>query len=416
MTNPESIDEKAIREQVEASLNQMDKSRFDLKDDPSDADGPDDGEESKSGKLPTGTIASIDGNSVFVELGPRTQGVITIDEFDEPPQPGQTYEFSLVSIQDGLWTLSRREARALATWKELEKGRQVKATVIGENSGGLEMKIGPVGAFMPASEIDLKRIESFTEFVGQTMVCEVIEVARRRKRVVISRRLVLAKERRESRTRTMESMTVGQVVRGTVEKLEPFGAFVDIGGGVSGLLHVSNLSHQRVQDPASVLTPGQVIEVQILEIKNGGKRIGLGMKQLQADPWDGVEKRYRPGSVLTGKVIRIAEFGAFVEVMPGIEGLLHKSQLSPDRVNRVEDAVAVGGEVTVRVVSVDPAARRLSLSRLSERGHLIGSEEDVGGEEINSYLHKGDGPVAGTNLGALLREAMENAAKRPNKR
>ena len=414
MSNDESIDEKAIREQVEASLDKMDPAKLEV---PDENDASAVAEESKGGssggksgsKLPTGTIVSVDGQNVFVELGPRTQGVISIEEFDEPPQPGQEYEFSLVSITDGLWTLSRREARTLATWRDLEQGRRVKATVIGENSGGLEMKIGPVSAFMPASEIDVRRVEDFTSLVGQVMVCEVMEVHRRRKRVVISRRAVIQAERRESRERTMESLAAGQVVKGKVEKIESFGAFVDIGGGVSGLLHVSNISHQRVQDPSTVLTEGQDVEVKILEIKNGGKRIGLGMKQLQADPWDGVDKRFRAGTVTNGKVVRIAEFGAFVEIEPAVEGLLHKSQLAPERINRVEDVVQVGSEVTVRVQSVDMAAKRLSLSRLSERGHLIGSEDDVGGAEIDKYLTRDDAPSSGTNLGALLREAMEKS-------
>lgn len=403
MSDSEQLDEKAIRDQLNASLESMEA--------PIEEPTPEQPEgESASGnsKLPKGTVTAVDGQQVFVELGPRTQGVASIDEFDEAPAVGQVYEFSLVSIQDNLWTLSRKEARTLATWQNLEKGRQVKATVIGVNSGGLEMKVGPVAAFMPASEVSTNRIEDFTPLVGETWVCEVMEVIKRRKRVVISRKAVLMRERRESRGRTIETLKEGQVVRGKVEKVEPFGAFVDIGGGVTGLLHVSNLSHTRVEDPNTVLTAGQDVEVQILEIKNGGKRIGLGMKQLQADPWEAARERYRPGTVVKGKVVRIADFGAFVELETGIEGLLHMSQLSPDRVNRVQDVVNMGDEVTVRVQSFEMKTRRVSLSRLSERGHLIGSDEDLGGDEIKKYLHKStDAPSGGTNLGALLRAAME---------
>ena len=425
MTEEEKIDEQAIRAQLDAAMDKME-----VPPEPTpeaaDAAGATEAPSASSSGSPggkrggggagdphlhKGTIVSVDGPEVMVELGPRTQGVINVEEFDDAPEVGQEFEFSLVSIKDGLWTLSRKEARTLATWQNLQKGKAVKATVIGENSGGLEMKVGPVSAFMPASEVDTKRVEDFAPYVGQTFVCEVIEVARKRKRVVLSRKGILYRERREARERTLESMTEGQVVRGKVEKLEGFGAFVDLGGGLSGLLHVSNISHKRVADPSSVLEVGQDVEVQILEIKNGGKRIGLGMKQLQADPWDAVREKFRNGQVTQGKVVRIAEFGAFVEIAEAVEGLLHKSQLSPERVNRVEDAVKVGDDVTVRVQSIDPEARRISLSCLTDRGTMIGAEDDVGSEEVDKYMSRG-GDSGGQNLGNILRAAMEEAQKR----
>ncbi|MBI4881523.1 MAG: S1 RNA-binding domain-containing protein [Planctomycetes bacterium] len=406
------IDEQAIRAQLERALEAMD---ADAAGPNEEEAAPEEGPQGGSGDphLHGGTILSVQGKDVFVELGPRSQGVISSDEFEQPPAPGERYEFTLVSIQDGLWTLSRKEARVLATWKELARGKSVKATVIGENSGGLELKVGPVSAFMPASEIALSRVADFAPFVGQTMICEVMEVSRRRRRVVLSRRAVLQRERREQRERTLLTLAAGQVVRGRVEKIEPFGAFVDIGGGVTGLLHVSNISHKRVADPASVLCVGQEIEVQVLEVKEGGKRIGLGMKQLEADPWDTARERIRAGQVVRGRVARLAEFGAFVELEGAIEGLLHRSQLAPERVNRVEDAVKVGDEITVRVQAIDAENRRISLSRLGERGGLLGSDEDVGNADVGRYLESGSAPTTGTNLGALLREALERREKKP---
>lgn len=420
MSTEPNLDEQAIRAQMDAHLAKMGEASLGP-----DAGGGDHEARRKKGgghhghgapaqdipHLAKGTITSLDGNKVMVELGPKSHGQISLEEFDEAPKVGEEFEFSLVSIQDGIWALSRKEARTLATWKELEKGRIVKAQVIGENSGGLELKVGPVAAFMPASEIDVKRVEGFTGFVGQTWVCEVIEVAPKRKRVVLSRRAVLARERRESRERAFETIAVGQVVKGKVDKLEPFGAFVDLGNGVSGLLHVSNISHTRIGDPSQVLKVGQDVEVQILEIKPG-KKIGLGMKQLTSDPWEAAAARLKPGMILQGKVARLQEFGAFVEVESGVEGLIHRSQLSPDRVMKISDVVKEGDAVTVRVVNVDAKARRIGLSRLTERGHLIGSDEDVGTEERDRYLQKGTGPVAGTNLGALLREAMAKREKK----
>ena len=431
MTEDQKIDEQAIRAQLDAAMNKMEVAPEPSLETPGESEGaaapnpaaPKAGR--RGGKrsgggggeaqvhVHKGTIVSVDGPEAMVELGPRTQGVISVEEFDEPPEVGAEFEFSLVSIKDGLWTLSRKEARTLATWKNLEKGRSVKATVIGENSGGLEMKVGPVSAFMPASEVDTKRVEDFASYVGQTFVCEVIEVVRKRKRVVLSRKGILYRERREARDRTLESMTPGQVVSGKVEKIEGFGAFIDLGGGLSGLLHVSNISHKRTDDPSTVLTVGESVEVQILEIKNGGKRIGLGMKQLQADPWEAVKEKFRQGQVTKGKVIRIADFGAFVEITDAVEGLLHKSQLSPDRVNRVEDAVSVGAEVTVRIQSIDLEAKRISLSCLTDRGTMIGAEDDVGSEVVDKYMSRGkDAGAGGQNLGNILRAAMEQAQKK----
>ena len=394
MSDKEKINEAAVRAQLDAALENM--AMDPEPTDPSESAQPEgrasqatEGDRKAGSRsrgpaedphLHKGTVTAVQGRDVFVELGPRTQGMISIEEFEEPPEPGVEYEFSLVSIQDGLWTLSRREARTLATWRDLARGKSVKATVIGENSGGLELKIGPVSAFMPASEIATGRIEDFSPYIGQALVCEVMEVSKRRKRVVLSRRAVLSREKRESRDRTLESLAVGQVLRGKIEKVESFGAFVDLGGGVTGLLHVSNISHKRVDDPTTVLSLGQDVEVQVLEMKEGGKRIGLGMKQLAADPWDDLGSRFK---------------------------------VSPDRINRVEDAVKVGEELKVRVQSVDLATRRISLSRLNERGALLDSEEDMGSEEMNRYLDTGTGPVSGTNLGALLREALEK--KQPRK-
>ncbi|MEW6744955.1 MAG: S1 RNA-binding domain-containing protein [Planctomycetota bacterium] len=368
------------------------------------------GEDEDEPHIAAGVVVSISGEDVFVELGPRTQGVISIREFDPPPRVGETYEFSMVSVKDELWTLSRKDALVRATWKNLVVGHAVKATVSGQNRGGLELTIGPVRAFMPISEIALERVEDLAPYLGQTMLCEIIEVSRGAKKVVLSRRAVLEHEREQAREKTRAALAVGKVVTGRVEKIEPFGAFVDLGGGITGLLHVSNISHQRVKDPADVLTVGQQVEVQILSFEQDGKRIGLGMKQLAADPWHEVQQRYKADQIVTGRVTRIVDFGAFVELEPGVEGLLHFSQISPERVRAVGDAVQEGAEVTVRVVDVDPKKRRLSLSRLTARGALIGSEELVSAEKVKDYGQQG--PSSGTNLGALLREALEKKQKK----
>lgn len=368
------------------------------------------GKGGKSGKgggnLIPGTVEGISGDDVIVELGPTMQGVIKVTEFEEPPQVGQKFEFTLNGKEDDLWILSRREAKLMAAWDELVPGSHCKARVTGVNTGGLELKVGPVAAFMPASQCALHRVEDLSQFLNQTMTCEVLEVDPSKKRLLLSARRVLEAEADAARSETIGKLQAGQKVTGKVTRVEGFGAFVDIGGGLEGLMHVSNISRARVENPAEVLKAGQQVEVMVLEIKEGGKRIGLGMKQLEPDPWDDVGSRYTPGTIAQGKVVRLMDFGAFVELEAGIEGLLHVSQLSNQRVMRVQDAVKVDEELAVRIVSVEPGRQRISLSRLDERGAVIGSEDAVDGKVIDEMIEQNSGKQASTNLGNLFRRAM----------
>ena len=361
------------------------------------------GERGGGEKLVPGTVDGISGKDVIIELGPTMQGVIKVMEFDEPPAVGAKFEFTLHGQEDGLWLLSRRAAKAMAAWNELEVGAHCKAQVTGVNTGGLELKVGPVAAFMPASQAALHRVEDLSQFIGQTMTCEVLEVDPSRKRLLLSARRVLEAEREVARSETVGKISSGQKVTGKITRIETFGAFVDIGGGLEGLMHVSNISRTRVENPNEVLKAGQQVEVMILEIKDGGKRIGLGMKQLEPDPWDEAQARFAPGSIVQGKVTRLMDFGAFVEIGPGIEGLLHVSQLGSNRTARVRDAVSEGQELAVRIISVDPGQQRISLSLLDERGAVIGSEDAVDGSVIDEVIEQSSGNSASTNLGNLFK-------------
>ena len=358
-------------------------------------------------RLKRGTVVGVSGDDVFVELGPRAQGVISLAEFEAPPKVGEAFDFTLAGREDDLWKLTRREARALAEAADVEAGSHVKARVTGQNTGGLECRVGSLPAFLPASQVALRHEADLSVYLGQTLVCRVLEVDRERKRVLLSRRAVLEEERAQSHKESLGRLSVGQKVKGKVTRVEAFGAFVDLGGGLEGLVHVSNLSRRRVEDAKSVLAPGQEVEVQVLAIQEDGKRIGLGMKQLEADPWQDASSRIAPDSVLTGKVTRVVEFGAFVELEPGLEGLVHVSQLGKDRVRRASDVVKAGQELTVRVVSVDAARGRLSLSRLDARGAVLGSEESVDAKVIDQALAEAQPKKLGTNLGALLRKKLE---------
>lgn len=361
--------------------------------------------------LMRGTVVGFSGDDAIVELGPTMQGVIPKVEFDEPPKIGATFDFSLRGRDDDLWLLSLQEAKTLAAWDQLSVGARVEARVTGQNTGGLELKIGPISAFMPASQVSLSREDDLAQFLNQKLVCEVLEIDMSRKRVLLSRRVVLEDERSEQRKETLGHLTTGMQITGKVTRVEPFGAFVDIGGGIEGLVHVSNISRKRVESAAEVLKKGDQVKALILEIKEGGKRIGLGLKQLEADPWDEVQSRFAIGQILQGKVVRLMEFGAFVELSAGIEGLAHISQLAKDRLRRVQDAVKVGELVSVRVLSIDTKLKRIALSRLDERGALIGSEDSVASSEIDEMLQKNQPPRSGMNLGNLFKKALDQKKK-----
>jgi ribosomal protein S1 len=387
-----------LRREVDSALEGVNLQEIDL-------DRP--GAAKSESRIVKGAVVGQNGADVFVDLGPRMQGVISAAEFEAPPEVGAVFEFTLGKQEDGLWLLSRRAARMAAAWNELAPGVRVQARVTGQNTGGLELKIGPIGAFMPASQAALVREENLSGFIGKTLECEVLEVDLEKKRVLVSRRAVLEAERESERSKSLGSLRQGQILPGTVRRIEAFGAFVDLGGGVEGLLHVSNLSRQRVAHPSEKLQVGQTLQVQVLDIQEGGRRIALSTKHLEADPWEGAEGRFPAGTVVTGKVTRVADFGAFVELEPGLDGLLHVSQFGRERVRRAQDAAKVGESVTVRVLSIDPKTRKISLSKLDERGAVLGSDEAVDSAQLETFLQQNAPVQGGTNLGALFKKALQ---------
>ena len=391
----------SLNDEIEKSLAGINLQDIDMSPEPAQAPGAD-----KSG-LVRGIIEGISGTDVFVELGPRQQGVIALDEFDDDPKPGESYDFSKHNVEkDGIWRLSRRQARIVAAWNDVHEGSQVKATVTALNSGGLECTVGPINAFMPASHVDLARIEDLSVFIGQSFICEVIEADTAKKRIVLSRKKAMMAERDVAREETMSGLSSGDVRPGKVMRLESFGAFVDI-GGIEGLLHISNISRKRVEDINDVLKVGQQVKVMVLEMKEGGKKIGLGMKQLEENPWDTITYRYQIDQVVPGKVTRLADFGAFVEIEDGIDGLLHISQIgATTRLRNAGEALTMGQEISVRIQDIDAGAERISLSRLDSRGALIGSDESVASSDIDAALG-GDENAGKTNLGDLFKAAMK---------
>src|SRR5262249_32264437 len=237
----------------------------------------------------------------------------------------------------------------------------VEARVTATNKGGLEVDVNGIRGFMPISQIDLYRVENPDEYINQRLRCQVVEVNPEERNLVVSRRALLEREREENREKLWREVAEAQVGQGVVRSVRDFGAFVDL-GGVDGLLHVSEMAWTRVKDPASVVQPGQTIKVAVLKIARESRKVSLGLKQLTPSPWDNVAANYPPGTVVNGKVTRLMDFGAFVELEPAVEGLIHVSELAPQRVRRVSDIVKPDQEVRVLVLNVDPNQRRISLS------------------------------------------------------
>jgi len=313
-----------------------------------------------------GKVIDIQGDDIFVDFGGKSQGLLPAAQYaDEPlPEIGSTVEVTIEGYDnaDGLLILSREGAVLAATWDTLDVGQVVEAYVTGSNKGGLELKFNGIDGFMPVSLIDMNRTEEMAPFVNTKLTCEVIEIDHRRESVTLSRRAVLQREAAEAKERTLATLTEGKIIRGVVRSIMPYGAFVDI-GGLDGLLHISDMSHRRIEDPHEVVSEGQQLEVMILRIDPDSEKFSLGLKQVLPDPWDGAEGKWPVDDVVTGRVSRLADFGAFVELEEGVEGLVPISEMSFERrIKHPRDILNEGDTVKVRVLSVDPAAKRISLS------------------------------------------------------
>lgn len=312
-----------------------------------------------------GKVYRVHGQDVFVDVpGGRAQGVLPLMQFPEgPPQPGTEIEVHIDGFDraNGLILLSRKGAAVEADWSSVSRGMIVEARVTETNKGGLTVDVNGIRGFMPVSQIDLYRVENPEQFVNQKLRCMVAEVDPEMRNLVLSRRDLLEKEREEQREILWQQLHEGQVFTGIVRKVLDFGAFVDL-GGVDGLLHVSELSWTRVKDARDVLQPGESVKVVVQKLDRERRKVSLGHKELLASPWDDVEARYPAGTKISGTVTRTEEYGAFVELEPAIEGLIHISELAPQRVRRVTDIVHVGQPVEVVVLSVDVPQRRISLS------------------------------------------------------
>lgn len=370
--------------------------------------------ELRRGAIISGTIVQVNANEVLVDVGGKSEGIIPLNELShrniEDPHEivavGDKVNVMVLKPEDeeGHPVLSKRRADRKAAWDKLEayleSGEELQGEVIEVVKGGLLVDVG-VRGFVPASLVERGYVEDLNVYLGKKLRLRVIELDRAKNKVVLSQKAILEEEYERLRQSTWDSLEVGQVRKGIVRRLTNFGAFVEL-GGVDGLLHVSEISWGRVEHPRDVLTEGQELEVKVLGFNREEGKVSLGRKQLLPNPWETAAERYPVGTIVQGKVLRIAPFGAFVEVEPGIEGLVHISQLDESHVEKPEDVVAVGDMVPVKVLGVDQEAQRMSLSiRQANRA----KEKRISKQANNiSEVNSESGPKLGDLFGDLFEE------------
>jgi small subunit ribosomal protein S1 len=335
------------------------------------------------GDVVTGKVVRIDADEVLVDIGYKSEGVIpsnelsirkSVDPSDEVEMGEEVDALVLTKEdQDGRLILSKKRARFEKAWRRIEaaaeSGEPVKGSVIEVVKGGLIIDLG-VRGFLPASLVDIRRVPHLDEYLGTEIECKVIELNRSRNNVVLSRRAVLEEERKEQRQEILDKLQPGEVVEGTISNIVDFGAFVDL-NGIDGLIHISELSWSHVNHPSEILNIGDTVRVKVLDIDRDRQRISLGLKQTQEDPWQRVVDTYNVGDELEGKVTKVVTFGAFVEILDGVEGLVHISELAAHHVENPREIIEPGDVVRVKILEIDDERRRLSLSTKRVEGQVL---------------------------------------------
>jgi small subunit ribosomal protein S1 len=309
-------------------------------------------------------VVKVHRDDVFVEIGEHHQGIIPLKQFAEPPEPGASVEAIVNNFngEDGLYELTIPGAAvAVGDWSQVSEGIVVDAVVTGHNKGGLECEVSKLRAFMPISQIALYRVDDIEQFVGEKLTCVVMEANPEKRNLVLSHRAHLEREREAQKEKLMEELAVGQTREGVVQRILDFGAFVDL-GGVDGLIPIGQMSWERIKHPSELLTEGQAVKVHVERVDAETGKISLSYRESWENPWDLAAEKYPLKKTFSGTVSKTMDFGAFVKLEAGIEGLIHISELAHHRVFRVADVVSEGQEVEVQVLSVDTDAQRISLS------------------------------------------------------
>ncbi len=404
--NPEVPVAMPAREEIDASIEAaIEAAMSGSNDDPSVLSPSTDPDEIKQGTKLSGTVQSIHGDNVFLDLGLRLTGVVPFRQFEKnPPKEGDVIEvaFNTVNEEDGLIQVNLPRSAAVVTggdWSAISVGQVVEVQVTKVNKGGLEVKVGDLRGFMPASQVDSGFVEDLATFVGQKLKAKITEVKPGKKRLIVSRRKIQAEEREVLKKDLLEELATDQIRTGTVKSIKDFGVFIDL-GGMDGFLPISQMSWVRIDHPSELVKVGQEIEVKVLSIDQEKGKVSLGTRQLSPNPWRAAEAKYPKGSTSNGRVSRIEAFGAFVELEPGIEGLINISELDHRRVKSVSEVLKQDDVVNVQILEVDPAKKRISLSMKA----LLAKPEpkEVPEEpELPAYERTRKGPLKGGTSGNL---------------
>jgi 4-hydroxy-3-methylbut-2-enyl diphosphate reductase len=372
------------------------------------------------GEIVKGVVVQINQDEVLVDVGAKSEGVIPLRELScynvDSPQDvvnvGDEIDVYVLKSEDneGKLILSKEKADAEKAWAHLEdvkkSGQTVKGTVREVVKGGLLVDLG-VRAFLPASLVEMGYVEDLSKYLNMEIEAKVIELNRARRKVILSRKAVLEEEAARKREELLNSLEEGQVVKGVVRRLTSFGAFVDI-GGIDGLLHISEMAWYRINHPSEVVQVGDELEVMVLRVDRENEKVSLGLKQVLPNPWDNVEEKYPVGSVITAKVVRLAPFGAFVQLEPGVEGLVHISHLADRHVETPDEVVREGEEIKVKVLSVDKEEKRIRLSirEVNREKGRTGARENHNKKEQESPAPVSDGGTV--TIGEVVGDIFED--------
>jgi small subunit ribosomal protein S1 len=375
----------------------------------------------EEGEVVTGHVVRIDKDEVLVDIGYKSEGVIPANELsirkavdpNEEVHLGEEVDAIVMTKedQDGRLIMSKKRARFEKAWRRIEtaaeSGEPVEGTVIEVVKGGLIIDLG-VRGFLPASLVDIRRVPNLDEYMGTKIETKVIELNRSRNNVVLSRRAVLEEERKEVRQQILDRLQPGLVVEGQISNIVDFGAFVDL-DGIDGLIHISELSWSHVNHPSEILVIGDTVKVKVLDIDRDRQRISLGLKQTQEDPWQRIVDTYNVGDELAGKVTKVVTFGAFVEILDGVEGLVHISELAPHHVESPREIVHPGDEIRVKILEIDSERRRLSLSAKRVEDQILPVSRP--GESAPEPASEADAAASAADGGAVAEvvEAVEVA-------
>jgi small subunit ribosomal protein S1 len=390
-----------IEAEIAAAMNEETVVAAKVENDPLSQDLP------ETGGRKEGIVQSIHGDDVFVDLGCRLPGLLQLRQFEgqAAPEVGKKINVTISKVDEneGLITVNLRGGRARpgGNWDEVEKEQIVNCMVTGSNKGGLEVKIGSLRGFLPAGQVDLQYVESLDTYIGQKLEVKVTEVNPQKRNLVVSRRALLIEARKEMEAEFWQGLEADQEFEGKVKTLKDYGAFVDL-GGADGFLHIGQISWAHIKHPNEVLSVGQEINVKVIKIDAEKQKISLTMKGMGPNPWDSAANRYTPETVISGLVTRVTDFGAFVELEPGIEGLVHISELDYKRVRKVTDVCQVGQEVSAKVLEFDQNRKRVSLSLKQLKEDPAIAEEAASQEEL-----------AKLNANRIPREKLKGGIGKP---